>query len=123
MLDGLKLKIGGSVLGSVLKSLATNKDTQTSITGVLAAAMLAIPGLDLSKLLAGDPLQLAHIGAGLLVALIGWWATKRQHDGDATAAGALAGVLYASTGQISDIATGAIVALLGYYTNKPTSPQ
>lgn len=121
MLDGLKRSLAGAAIASVLKSLATNTDTKTTITGILAAAMLAIPGLDWSKVVAGDPVQIAHLGAGLLVALLGYLATKPGHDGHTTFAGVAAGSLYAAQGSIEAITTGLIVAVLGYFTNKPVT--
>jgi hypothetical protein len=118
MLDGLKRKIAATVLGSVLKSLASSPDTRTSITGVIAAVVLAVPGLDLPKLIAGDPMQIARVLAGLAVALIGYLATKPQADGKATLSGAIGGALYAAQGSVDAIVTGVVIALLGFLTNK-----
>lgn len=122
MLDGIKRKIVATAVGSTLKSLAMSQDTRTTITGMIAAVVLAVPGLDLAKLIAGDPLQIAHLAAALCVALIGWLATKPQADGKATMAGAVAGSLYAMQGSVEAIVTGVVIAVLGYLTNKPTAP-
>lgn len=119
MLDAFKRKLAAGALTSLLKSLATNKDTQTSVTGMIAAAVLAVPGLDMTKLVAGDPSQIAHLAAALLVALIGYFATKANADGKTTLIGAVAGSLYAASGSVGSIATGAVIAALGYFTNKP----
>lgn len=119
MLDGLKLKLGSAVLGSVLRSLASDKKTQTSITGMIAAVVLAIPGLDLHKLLQGDPVQIAHIAAALIVWAIGILATRPGHDGSTSALGVAAGILQACSGQIADLTIGVVIALLGHLTNKP----
>ena len=122
MFDALKRKIAGNAIGSLLKSLATNNDTKTTITGIIAGAVLAIPGLDWSKVVAGDPEQIARLAAGLLVALLGYLATKIGHDGHTTLLGAGAGALYAAQGSVASITTGVIIAVLGYFTNKPPAP-
>ncbi len=122
MLETLKLKLACSAVNSALRSLATNKDTQSTIAGILAGAVISVPGFDLSKLIAGDSVQIAHLVAGLLMALIGLWATKARRDGQTTSAGALAGVLYSLSGQINDVIVGVVIALLGFYTNKPVAP-
>lgn len=101
-----------------LKLLVSNKDRQTTFIGVLAAAVLAVPGLDLSKLFAGDWVQLAHLTAALLVAAIGWYAIKAKSDGKTTFLGTLAGGLYACSGTVEAVVTGGMVALAGYLTNK-----
>jgi hypothetical protein len=119
MLDGLKRKIAAGALSSLLKSLATSKDTRSTVTGLIAAAVLAIPGLDLTKLIAGDPAQVAHVGSALLVAMIGWLATKPRADGKTTLLGTAAGSLYAMQGSVEAITTGVIIAVLGHLTNKP----
>jgi hypothetical protein len=119
MLDGLKRKIAAKAIGSLLSSLAKDKDTQTTITGLIAAAVIALQ-LDLEKLIAGDPYQIARLVAGLLVAVIGYFATKAKKDGMTTGAGGLAGVLYGCTGQIHDIVMGVMIWLVGYFTDKPT---
>ncbi len=121
MLDGLKRKIAAAAIMSLLKSLATNKDTQTSITGLIAAAIITIPGLDVAKTIAGDPMQIAHLVSGLLLAGISLLATRENHDGSTTALGTIAGVLQACSGQVADIAVGVVIALLGYFTNKPAA--
>jgi hypothetical protein len=119
MLDAVKRKIGAAALGSLLRSLAESADTKTTIAGVAAGAVIAIPGLSLDGLLAGDPGMIGRLVAGLLVAVIGYLATKKGHDGQTTAVGAVAGVLQASSGSVSAITTGVVIALLGYLTNKP----
>lgn len=121
MLDGLKRKVAATAMGGMLKSLATSKDTQTTIAGVIAGAVLAIPGLDLAKVIAGDPGQIAHLAAGLSVALIGILATKENQDGHTTLLGTVSGALYATSGSIEAITTGVVIALAGYFTNKPTA--
>lgn len=123
MFDGLKQKLAAAALGSVLKSLATSKNTQTTITGLIAGAVLAVPGLDLRQLLSGDPVQLAHVAAGLVVWAISVLATRTGHDGSTTFLGAVAAALQASSGQAGDITTGIVLFLVGYFTNKPTSQQ
>ena len=120
MLDGIKRKLAAISLMSVLKSLATSNDTKTTVVGLLAGAVLLIPGLDMAQLLAGDPGQIAHVGASLLVAVLGFLATKERHDGHTTLVGTAAGALYAMQGTVETIVTGLIIAILGYFTNKPT---
>jgi Ca2+/H+ antiporter len=118
MLDGLKRKAGLAVLGTALKSIASSPDTRTTVAGILAAAAIAVPGFDLGRLISGDLQQLAHVTAALTVAAIGYWATKAKRDGATTAAGAIGGMLYACSGQISDIIIAAILMFGGYVTNK-----
>lgn len=120
MLDGLKRKLAATAITSFLKSLATDKDTQTSITGIIAGAVLAIPGLDWSKIIAGDPGQIAHLASGLLLALIGVFATKENADDKTTLLGAFSGALYATQGSVEAVVTGVVIAVLGYFTNKQT---
>jgi uncharacterized membrane protein len=120
MLNNLKIRIAASALGSVLKSLATSKNTQTSITGMIAGAVLAVSGLDLRLLLQGDPVQIAHVVAGVLLMVIGILATRKGHDGSTTMLGVIAGVLQASSGQVQDLTVGVIITVLGHLTNKPT---
>jgi hypothetical protein len=119
MLDGLKQKIAAAGLKSVLVSLATNKNTQTTITGMIAGTILAVQGLDLQKLIAGDPAQIGHVAAGLAIMAIGILATRRGQDGHTTTLGVLGGALYSMQGQISDLICGMTIALVGYLTNKP----
>jgi hypothetical protein len=119
MLDGIKRRLGGAALLSLLKSLASSADTRTTVTGILAGAVVALPGLELDKLLAGDPQQIARVVAGLLVAGIGYLATKPRADGKTTAVGAVAGALYACQGSVEAIVTGVVIAVLGHLTNKP----
>lgn len=121
MLDGLKLTLAAKALGSLLKSLATNKGTQTSITGLIAGAMLAVPGLDLRKLLEGDTVQIAHIAAGLVVWGIGILATRKGHDGTTSLLGVIGGALQASSGQMQDLTIAIVIAVLGHLTNKPVA--
>ncbi len=120
MLDVLKRKLAVSILGSALRSLATSKDTQTSIAGILAGAVVAVPGFDLGRLLAGDWMIAAHVAAGLAVALLGIWSTRANRDGHCTLVGILGAALYGCSGQVSDIVTALVIALAGYLTNKPT---
>lgn len=121
MLDGLKRKVAASGIMSVLKSLATNNDTKTTITGVIAGTIIAIPGLDMGKILSGDPVAIAHLVAGFLVGLICHWATRPGRDLHTTLAGAVAGSLNMMSGEVSDIVTGIVIAVLGYLTNKPVT--
>jgi len=115
MLTKLKLTVAAGFLRSTLNSLATSKDTQTTVAGMLAAAVMAIKGLDIGKLLAGDPQQIALVTSGLAVALVGFLATKENHDGHTTLLGAVAAAAQASVGNF----TAAIaMALCGYFTNK-----
>lgn len=120
MLDGVKRRVAGVAMGAMLKSLASDKDTRTTITGLIAGAIVAIPGLDWSKVIVGDPAQIAKLVSGLLIALIGFWATKANRDGATTAAGAAAGALYAASGTVESLVTGVIIAALGHLTNKRT---
>jgi hypothetical protein len=120
MFDGLKRKVAATAIGSVLRSLAGSKDTQTTIVGVIAAAVLAIPGLDLTALISGDAHQIARVAAGLVVVAIGWLATKENKDGHTTLLGTVAGGLYASQGSVEAVTTGVVLALVGYLTNKPS---
>jgi len=98
-----------------------NKNLQTSIVGLLASIGLCVANIDLAKLLAGDPLQIAHLAAALLVWLIGILATRANRDGHTTLLGVVAGALQACSGQVSDITIGAALAVIGYFTNKPTT--
>jgi ABC-type uncharacterized transport system permease subunit len=116
MLDGLKRKVAGGVLASVLKSLATNADTRTSVTGILAGAVLAVHGLNLSALIAGDPQQIALVASSLVVAVLGFVATKESHDGHATLLGVVAAALQVYAG---DVTSAVALAVCGYFTNKP----
>ncbi len=121
MFDGIKRKIAATALGSILKSLATDKNTATTITGIIAAAVLAIPGLDLTKLVEGDPAMIAKVAAGLAIAIIGFLATKEQKDGTTTFVGVVAGALYAASGAVDAVTTGLTLAVVGYFTNKPVA--
>ncbi len=122
MLDGLKRKVAAGALTSVLRSLATSKDTQTTITGIIAGAVLAVQGLNMEALIAGDPVQIAHVVAGVLVAAIGLLATKENADGKTTLLGVIAGALYAMPGSVEAITGGVVVAVLGHVTNKAIAP-
>jgi hypothetical protein len=121
LFDGLKRKLAGGAIQTLLKSLATSKDTQTTITGIIAGAVLAIPGLDWSKVIAGDPVQLAHLAAGLCVAGIGYLATKQNHNGHTSVLGGIAAGLYASSGGVDAFVTAIIIGALGHNTNQPTT--
>jgi hypothetical protein len=121
VLDKLKRTIAAKAIMSLLESLAASKDTQTTITGILAGAVLAIPGLDMGKIVAGDPGQISHLVAGLLVAGLGFLTTKENHDGHTTLIGTVAGSAYAMQGNVESITTGVVLALLGYLANKPTA--
>jgi hypothetical protein len=121
MLDGLKRRLAATALSSLLKSLAISQDTRTTMTGLVAAAVLAVPGLDLPKLVAGDAVQIARVVSGLLVAWIGYLATKRGADGKTTLLGAAAGSLYAVQGSFEAVVTGVVIGVLGHLTNKPGS--
>lgn len=121
MFAKLKTKIAGSALASLLKSLASDPKTNTTIVGILAGAVLAVPGLDLSALISGDPAQIARVSSGILVAGIGALAGRAGHDGHTTLLGVLAGSLQASSGQLAGITTGVVLALCGYLTNKPVA--
>ncbi len=118
MFDGLKRKVAAGAITSVLRSLATSRDTQTSITGIIAASVLAYKGLDVAALVAGDPVQIAHVVSCVLVALIGVLATKENADGKTTLLGAVAGALYAAQGDVDTVTTGVVIAVLGHFTNK-----
>ena len=118
MFDGLKRKVAAVALVDLLKSLATSKDTQTTIAGMIAGCVLTIPGLDLSRLIAGDPHQIALVLSGVAVWFIGLLATKEHHDGHTTALGVVAGVLQLCIG---NVVTAVTLALCGYLTNKPVS--
>jgi len=118
MLDGLKRKFAAGALMSVLRSLATSKDTRTTITGMIAAAVLATKGLNAEQLLAGDPIQVAHAISCVLVAMIGVLATKENADGKTTLLGVVAGALYAAQGSVDTITTGVVIGVLGHLTNK-----
>jgi len=107
----------------MLRSLATSKDTQTSITGIIAAAVLAYKGLDMQALIAGDPVQIAHVASCVLVAIIGVLATKENADGKTTVLGAIAGALYAAQGAVGNVTTGVVIAVLGHLTNKAAAAK
>ncbi len=117
MLDGFKRKIAAVVIGSTLKSLATSKDTRTTITGLIAAAVLA-SGVDIGKVLEGDPIQIARAVSAVLLAVIGILATRENADGKTSLLGVISGALYAAAGSIEAITTGVVIALVGYFTNK-----
>jgi hypothetical protein len=118
MLDALKRKIAAGALSSILKSLAMSADTRTTVTGLLAATILAIHGLNLAALIAGDPQQIALVVSSLSVAALGFIATKANKDGHATLLGVVAAACQAYVGDF----TGAIaLATCGYLTNKPTA--
>ncbi|HWQ55677.1 MAG TPA: hypothetical protein VN442_18465 [Bryobacteraceae bacterium] len=119
MLDGLKRKMAAVGVMGMLRSLASDKNTQTTITGVIAGAIVALPGLDMAKVIAGDPGQIAHLVAGVAIAALGFLATKENMDGHATLLGTVAGALYAMQGTLETLMTGVVIAALGYFTNKP----
>ncbi len=115
MFTKLKLTLAATAIMSLLKTLQTDKGTQTTVAGMLAGAVLAIRGLDVAKLLAGDPQQIALVASGLAVSLVGFLATKENHDGHTTLLGAIAAASQAFVGNF----TAAIaMALCGYFTNK-----
>jgi hypothetical protein len=115
MFGKLKLKLAAAAIMSLLKSLAADKNAQTTVTGMLAGAILAIHGLDMAQLLAGDPQQIALVVSGLAVALVGFLATKENHDGHTTLLGVVAAASQAFIGNFTAAIT---VALCGYFTNK-----
>jgi hypothetical protein len=119
MLDGMKRRVAATALGSLLRSLATSNDTKTTIVGAIAGAMLAIPGLDLQKVIAGDTASIARVVAGLLVALIGYLATKQGQDGNTTVLGAIAAALQIQAGSVQSVVSAVVIAAMGYFTNKP----
>jgi hypothetical protein len=119
MFDGLKRKLAAEGIVSVLKSLAGSNDTKTTITGIVAGAVVAIPGLDWSQVLAGDPMSIARLLSGFVIAQVGYLATKPGHDGHTTALGTVAGALYAVQGSLQSVITAVVIALVGYLTNKP----
>lgn len=122
MLDKLKFKIAGGLAMTFLRSLATSKDTQSTLIGILAAAVVAVPTFNLSALLAGDLGQLTSVGSALAIALIGWLATKPGHDGSTTLLGAVAGGLHVlPTQTVESVSSAVILAMVGYVTNKPTA--
>jgi hypothetical protein len=98
-----------------------NNNLKTTLAGMLASIGLCVTNLDLSKLLAGDPLQIAHATAALLVWAIGILATHARRDGHTTLLGVIAGALQACSGQASDITIAIVMAATGYLTNKPSS--
>ncbi len=123
MLDSLKLKLAAGVLGAALRSLATDKNTQTNFAGMAAAVVLAVPGFDVHKLITGDILQIAHVAAALVVWAIGVLTTRAGHEGTTSLLGVIAGALQGCSGQVNDVTTGCVIALLGYLTNKPVRSQ
>jgi primosomal replication protein N len=116
--DGIKRKVAASVVTSFLKSLATSKDTRTTIVGLIVGAVLALPGLDIEALISGDPNQVAKVAAGLGIWAIGFLTTKENADGKTTLVGTVTGALYASQGSVEAVITGVVIAVLGYFTNK-----
>lgn len=118
MFDALKRKVAAGALSAVLKSLATSKDTRTSVTGLLAATILAIHGLSLADLIAGDPHQIALLTSSLAVAALGFIATKANKDGHATLLGVVAAACQAYVG---DFTSAIALAVCGYLTNKPVA--
>jgi hypothetical protein len=120
MLNGLKRSIAARFVGNFLASLATSKDTQTTVAGALAGAVLAIKGLNLSALIAGDPRQYALFISGIAVGGIGWLATKANQDGSTTLLGVIGAAMQASMGDFTAALT---VGLTGYFTNKGVDPM
>lgn len=123
MLEGLKKRMAVSITGGTLRSLAQDKNTRTTITGMIAAAVLAIPGFDLARLIDGDAAQIAKVISAVLVFLVGLFATREKADGATTALGAAAGAVYACQGSVEAIVTGVVVAVLGHLTNKPVTNE
>lgn len=123
MLDGLKRTVGATAIKSLLNSLAHSKDTQTTIVGVLAGAVLVIPGLDFSKLLAGDIEQICRLAAGLIVCVIGYYATKPGKDGATSLLGVLAAALHLTPGNVQSFVTSFLIAAVGYFVNKPAAKR
>jgi putative Mn2+ efflux pump MntP len=117
MFNGVKRKLASVAIGSVLKSLATDNRTKTTITGVIAGTIVAL-GADLDKVIAGDPQEIARIGAGLALMFLGRIATKENADGKATLVGTIAATAYAYSTALTDIVGAVIIAVMGYFTNK-----
>jgi hypothetical protein len=115
MLDALKLRVAAAVVKDLVRSLATDKNTQTTVVGAIAGVLLAIKDLDWAKLLAGDPQQIAMVASGIAVWGIGYLATKENHDGHTTLLGVLAAAAQAYVGNFTAAAT---IGLCGYFTNK-----
>jgi|GEM_PF-4702810 len=111
----LKRKIAAVAIGSLLKSVASEERTKKTVAGVLAAAVLAIPALDLQKLIEGDPVQIALVVSGVLIAGIGILAQR----GKGTLGGAVAGSLYAVQGSVEAIITAVVIAILGWFADRP----
>lgn len=120
MFGTLKRKIVASFLWSFLKSLATDKNTQTTVAGWLAGTVIAIKGINPDQLLAGDPAQLGVLLSSIAVAAMGQLATKENRNGHTTVVGVIAGVtqLY-----IGDFTNALVIALCGYFTNQPTTAK
>jgi hypothetical protein len=102
-------------------NMTWNNNLKTTLAGLLASIGLCVSNIDLSELLAGDPLQIAHTAAALLVWVIGVLATHARRDGHTTLLGVIAGALQACSGQASDITVAIVMAATGYLTNKPAS--
>ncbi len=122
MLGKLKRRIAAAALGSLLKSLARDKPTSTTISGIIAGAILAVPGLDLTALIEGEPSQVARVVAGVLVATLGYLAGKETAGGRKTLVGVIAGAAYSVQGSLEALTTGVVIALLGYFTGQPARP-
>lgn len=115
MFDGIKRNIAGGVVRNFISSLATSKDTQTTIVGAIAAVIISINGLDWSKLLSGDANQIALVISALAVWGVGVMTTKENSDGHTTILGIIAASAQAYIGNFSTALT---VGLCGYFSNK-----
>jgi len=101
----------------LLRGLAGSEDTRTTLAGLVAAAVIA-SSVDLDRLLAGDAVSIAHAISAILVAVLGYFATRKNADGTTTSLGAAAGALYAVAGDVSSLITGMVLFITGYFTNK-----
>ncbi len=111
-------KIAASAVMTALRAAATDNNLKSTAVGVIAAAVVALPGLNVEALLRGDVVQIAHVISALLIAWIGVLATKARADGKTSAIGAAAGALYAVQGSVEAVVTGMVIASAGYFTNK-----
>jgi hypothetical protein len=70
--------IEAAFIKAFLSKIAKDPDTQTSVLGFIAAALLACKEVDWSKVLNGDPGAIGTLVACVVVALLGWRTNKAK---------------------------------------------
>jgi hypothetical protein len=82
MFDGLKRKLAAGVIGSAVAKMAASPDTQTTVLGCMAAALIA-KQVDFNAILACN-LQTCNVDAvgtlllAIVVGFLGWRTNKRK---------------------------------------------